>query len=252
MVNIKDLSKRYKVHFIFSTIFLAIGIAFLLFVYKFCRVFHWGNIFAAFLPFLIISFMLYQRNKGGIKDKPSKILLGVLIPIFIISYGINFIVLIFNETLTEIDNPKSYSKILRIYNYKKNNEISHFPSKINKDMKGITFVEHPPFLQGGGIIYLSYIDSSDNIVNLETEFNKKSKYILVKDSEYDKLRDKINIPNKVFETLEAKRSSITLDELKIFIIDSAPYKEKDWNHGTSYGFAINTKTNRVVYWYERW
>lgn len=79
-------------------------------------------------------------------------------------------------------------------------------------MKGVTFVEHPPFLQGGGIIYVSQTDSSDNIVNLETEFNKKAKYILVEDSEYDKLRDKINIPDKVFETLEAKRSSITLDE----------------------------------------
>lgn len=251
---------KHKVSLGFAIGFLLLGLGNLLLIIYGCRIFHLKHALIGFVPGTILGVIWFVWSRWKLNEKVLIGLNTIFIPVFFLLLIGNSFMLAFREVTTSITDVSKYNKVLKTYKYPDNKEINHFPTIIPKNAKSVAFFETLPFLQGGNELHLAFQLPGEEIESLDKgEYNRKSKYII--SDEDDKLlegygidwseRD-IYIPLVVSREIGLEYEQSKAKDYKIFIIDNKPYKEKDWNHGYSYGLVINKDTKRVVYWYERW
>ena len=242
---IKDLYKKCKFQFIMFSLTLLIGIWAL-----------WGNTLAygiktyihmlifAIVPPLLFGIALFRKYKyNKIKKAQSNInwftiLLIIAIPIF---YLIMSFIIAFTDLGTDITNPKYYNDFMYKELY------IAFPKKIPKTAEEVNFFHRDPFLQGGEINYLYYIDNSLKQESVDKKYKNKSIWF-----------GKINGNNKpqgspdslnIFWVQGTKGKE---SDFIMYVMKAKCYKPDSCNHGEFIIVAYNDKTKEIIYKEEDW
>ena len=221
-VEIDNLIKKYNMFEFIVILSLLLWILF------------WIGWFILLPIFLIIVFpsILYLISfELKIKKWIKTILIVIL---FIISFYASIIIL-FYELITPTKSEWKYKWIV-----KNNILFDHFPEKIPKYAKNIKFLYFWWFLQWGWFNYLKIKVESNMFENTYNKFKEKE------------LID-VEIPIYSLKGFPTFRNiDENLDDYKIMILYSKPYKESNWNHWKVSWIGFNEKNHEIIYWSEFW
>ncbi|MDJ0735532.1 MAG: hypothetical protein QNJ47_15970 [Nostocaceae cyanobacterium] len=131
--------------------------------------------------------------------------------------------------------------------------VKHFPKDIPTDATGVRLVYSPGVLQASNILQIKFKLPQKNIQKLLVQYRELAKH------KYrgGDTNDHINLPNGVpttfFYTSESAAQFFP-PTYEILVLDAhdrgtAGFR---WNHGDSYGVAIDSSTSEIVYWVEQW
>ena len=241
----KDLYKKCKFQFILFFITLLIGLWVL-----------WGTTMAyglktyiymivfAVIPPLLFGIDLFRKYKfNKIKKTRSNIslftiFLIIVIPIF---YLIMSFVIAFSDLGADITNPKYYKDFMYRELY------IAFPKKIPKTAEDVEFFHRDPFLQGGEINYLYYIDKTLNHESIEKKYKEKAIWVGKIDGENQPqgTPDSFNI--FWVQGTKGRQSDFTM-----YVMKASCYKSDSCNHGEFIIVAYNDKTKEIIYKEEDW
>jgi hypothetical protein len=198
------------------------------------------------LVFLAIWFVGKNIHKWG------WFLVGLGVPIAIVFSGFvtfcNIGASLWLDITIPDNDPGCYESILERYHYPKTEWISHFPAKIPVKMANVHFFHLQRFLQGAMILQLRYGLPADEIKLLLEKSLARAKQ--VQDGQYKSYNTMG--PNGIPSTyLCVGPEEDWPEDFKVIVLDAEDYTG-NWNHGFSYGVAISTKRNEVVYWATDW
>lgn len=207
------------------------------------RYFFKGLIF--FIPILFFIILTYLFSKEKI-NKNVTILLTIIIILISIFGGTIILTKIMVEDLTsEVIDIGEYERILSLENYEK--ILYQFPKKIPSNVQNARYFYRPQFLQGGMRMELT-LEIDENMINSYINKYKYKKIINLQDSNsYNQLKDIgiFDLGNNTYENIKNENATV-------YIIDSKPYKDNDWNHGYAIFIAVNNQKNKILFQSELW
>lgn len=230
-------------------IFFAYGIFNLLYNMFNCKSLYLVSIIIGFAPFVIVLIRkwIYLSDTVGNFKVINSYVVGIIIVLFLADI---FSIKIF-EWSTINTNVESYEKILRIDKYPLNNEIAHFPSSISAGLKDVDFKEWNGIGEYKSGMFLTYQTQEDKIYTKDfSNLLNSSKYKAESLSEYKSLKQTLKIPDQIDNILGLQDGGVHPDNFQIYFIDNTPIEQ--WNHGYSYGIAINNDVAKVTYFSLEW
>ncbi|MBH8562874.1 hypothetical protein I8748_11895 [Nostoc sp. CENA67] len=134
-----------------------------------------------------------------------------------------------------------------------NDEVKYFPNEISADAKSARIAYYPGFLQGGSYFQLRLKQSPEKIQKLLTQYRKLAKHKYIGGDTNDHANLPNGVPTTFFYTSDSGTESFppTYEILVLNAQDRGSPGFK-WNHGDSYGVAIDSAASEIVYWAERW
>ncbi|OUL23326.1 hypothetical protein [Nostoc sp. 106C] len=134
-----------------------------------------------------------------------------------------------------------------------NYQVKHFPNTIPADAKDVRIAYSPGSLQGGSFFQIRVKESPEKIKKLLAQYKTVAKH------EYrgGNTNDHANLPNGVpttfFYTSDVSEESFP-PSYEILVLDAQDKGSPGfkWNHGDSYGVAIDSLASEIVYWNEQW
>jgi hypothetical protein len=131
-------------------------------------------------------------------------------------------------------------------------QVKHFPKGIPADAKDVRIAYSPGFSQGGSFFQIRLKQSPEKIKQLLSQYKSVAKH------EYKggNTNDHANLPNGVpttfFYTSDAEESFPPSYEVLVLNAQDRGSPGFKWNHGDSYGVAIDSSASEIVYWAEQW
>ena len=187
------------------------------------------------IPFILSIILLY------INSKAVKITLKIIIIIYMILSILGLFYLTIFDLTHEYTDIKLYNKILNIENYNKN--FYQFPKNLNMFNGEKKILYTPGFLMCPKHLLLS-INNDSRIENVD-KYISRFEYVEeidYKDEDYDEKLQENGILNCIFYD----------NNYNIYILESSPYKENDWNHGILKLIAVNSNYTEVIFETEIW
>jgi hypothetical protein len=131
--------------------------------------------------------------------------------------------------------------------------VKHFPESIPGDAKAVKIAYSPGFAQGGSFFQVRLKKSPAKIQELVSQYKSVAKYQYRGGNTNDHTNLPNGVPTTFFHTSDASEDSFP-PSYEILVLDaqdrgSAGFK---WNHGHSYGVAIDRSAAEIVYWAEQW
>ncbi|MFN6571857.1 hypothetical protein [Dendronalium sp. ChiSLP03b] len=154
---------------------------------------------------------------------------------------------------SEIITDTSRYREIRNQLWSDGSEVKHFPHEIPVSNKGVRIAYSPGFLQGGSYFQVRLKQSPDKIQKLLSQYRN----IAQRKYRGGDTNDHANLPNGVpttfFYTSDYSGESFpaTYEILVLNAQDKGSPGFK-WNHGDSYGVAIDSSASEIVYWAEKW
>jgi hypothetical protein len=129
----------------------------------------------------------------------------------------------------------------------------HFPQTIPPDATEVRFYFLPSFLQGGTIMQLRLKLPVDQIDELYSQFGNAAIHTFVGGDTNIHANLPDGVPTTFFYTSDSDQPSFPVT-YEIIVLGAEPYGKPDliWNHGISYGVAIDKSSSVIVYWLEDW
>lgn len=224
----------------------------------------------AFIPTLISAFSYFLLKNFPINEWLELFLRMIIIIVIAVSFFGNFIFMLGIETLGTIafpmNNSSEYERIMEAYRYFPTNGHDIFPKKIPTEAKNVFFHANPPFLQGGESVQLSFNAPPDLIQTYKKQLLAEAQYTL-KIAETHKWEHHYLIPKFIVVTDKVNpEMSVFLhnfllghvsyweehkkipDDYMIYILES----KLNSNHGLTYGAAISSENDHIIFFFERW
>ncbi|QSJ18284.1 hypothetical protein JYQ62_05580 [Nostoc sp. UHCC 0702] len=134
-----------------------------------------------------------------------------------------------------------------------NDEVKYFPNEIPADAKSARITYSQGFLQGGSYLQLRLKQSPEKIQKLLTQYRKLAKHKYIGGDTNDHANLPNGVPTTFFYTSDSTTESFppTYEILVLNAQDRGSPGFK-WNHGDSYGVAIDSAASEIVYWAEKW
>lgn len=160
----------------------------------------------------------------------------------------------FNKTgeTETITNLRRYREI-RSQLWSNQSQINHFPQNIPADAKDVHLAYSPGFLQGSSYFQLRLKQPPQEIKKILLNYRgiAKNKY------QGGDTNDHTNLPNGVpttfFYTSDSAQESFPATyEILVLNAENRGTPGFKWNHGDSYGVAIDSSASEIVYWTEVW
>lgn len=154
---------------------------------------------------------------------------------------------------SEIITDTSRYREIRYHLWSDNDEVKHFPHQIPTDAKDVRIAYSPGFLQGGSYFQVRLKQSPENIQKLLSQYKNLAK----REYRGGNTNDHINLPNGIpttfFYTSDHPTESFP-NTYQILVLNAQDRGNSDfkWNHGKSYGVAIDSSASEIVYWAEKW
>ncbi|MBD2690706.1 hypothetical protein [Anabaena catenula] len=131
--------------------------------------------------------------------------------------------------------------------------IKHFPKEIPADPKTVRMAYSPGSVQGSSFLQVRFQQPSEKIQKLLLQYSKSA----VREYRGGDTNDHSNQPNGLPTTFFYTSDSATEafpQTYKIFVLKAQDQGKPGfkWNHGNSYGVAIDSSTSEIVYWAEKW
>ncbi|BAZ51066.1 hypothetical protein NIES4103_36890 [Nostoc sp. NIES-4103] len=151
-----------------------------------------------------------------------------------------------------ITDTSRYSEI-RNQLWANNDEVKYFPNEIPGDVKSARIAYSPGFLQAGSYFQLRLKQSPEKIQKLLTQYRKLAKHKYIGGDTNDHANLPNGVPTTFFYTSDSATESFppTYEILVLNAQDRGSTGFK-WNHGDSYGVAIDSAASEIVYWAEKW
>jgi len=210
------------------------------------RHFLWGNVLFCTLPLILFGSVFMLRVCDKISKKVSVVINIILIFVLSVAMFLNGIWMLFADLAEPTTNVHKYAKVLKIYHYPRSKYIKHFPKEIPCHAKNISFWENPQFLQGGSRILLMYETTPMEIEEYRDRYSQQAQIVLPKGK-----KEFVTNEYYVISIDDVLGKKLT-DDFEIIILESKPYQEANWNHGYTYGLAINDITNEILFFSEKW
>ncbi len=131
--------------------------------------------------------------------------------------------------------------------------VKHFPQKIPGDAKGEGLFYSPGVLQASNILQVKFKLPPAKIQKLLMEYKKIAKHQYRGGDTNDHVNLPDGVPTTFFYTSEFGAESFP-PTYEILVLDAQNRGTAgfSWNHGHSYGVAIDSSTSEIVYWVEQW
>ncbi|WP_341525281.1 hypothetical protein WKK05_22095 [Nostoc sp. UHCC 0302] len=134
-----------------------------------------------------------------------------------------------------------------------NDDIKYFPHEIPADAKNVHIAYSPGLLQGGSYFQARLKEPPEKIQKLLTQYRNIAKHKYIGGDTNDHINLPNGVPTTFFYTSDSAVESFpaTYEILVLNAQDrgSAGFK---WNHGDSYGVAIDKSASEIIYWGEKW
>ncbi|MFK0734265.1 MAG: hypothetical protein ACFKPT_12085 [Gloeotrichia echinulata GP01] len=158
-----------------------------------------------------------------------------------------------SSTTPEIVTDTSRYRELRESLSSANYPIKHFPINIPADAQNVKISYTPGFLQGGSYFQIRLKQSPDKIKKLLSQYKDIAKYEYRGGNTNDHTNLPQGVPTTFFYTSDSPEESFP-PTYKILVLGAQDRGSPGfkWNHGDSYGVAIDSSTSDIVYWAEQW
>jgi hypothetical protein len=131
----------------------------------------------------------------------------------------------------------------------------HFPEQIPSNATDIHLMYSPPFMQKGANFQLRFKLPPSEIERLLAEYGEvaKQKYEGHQGGASDYMH-KSYLPLPPFHINDDPGGTILPKDYVIIVLGAEPRGQEDflWNHGYTYGVAINESISEILYWAEYW
>ena len=157
-----------------------------------------------------------------------------------------------DNKLGQITDPSRYEEIRRS-TWSHQELVKHFPTVIPSDAANTHFIYYPGSLQGGSFLQLKMKLPQTKINKLLAEYRNRSQRKYQGGNTNNHLNQKNGVPTTFFHTSGDETNSFppSYEILVLGARDRANSRFK-WNHGDSYGVAIDKYASEIVYWVEVW
>jgi hypothetical protein len=131
--------------------------------------------------------------------------------------------------------------------------VRHFPEAIPADATNMRLDYLPRLMQGGCHLQLRLELPLKQVVDLRAHFVAIAKHQFHGGDTNDHANLSEGVPTTFFYTSGTDDRSFP-STYEIFVLDAQPggSSEFEWNHGQSYGVAIDVSASEIVYWLEYW
>ena len=157
----------------------------------------------------------------------------------------NLINLFFYQATQPVTDVARYAEVRS--RYEESAFVSHFPETIPPEASNVRFYYFPGFLQGGMQLQLRLQLPLQQWRDRRAQYAAAASYRFV-DGEHRSLEN--DIPIAAFSTSDEALDFP--DTYEILVLDARSQGEPEWNHGYSYGVALNAEMSEIVYWADDW
>ena len=131
--------------------------------------------------------------------------------------------------------------------------VKHFPAVIPSDAANTHFIYYSGQLQGGSFLQLKMKLSQTKIKKLLAQYRHQSQRKYRGGNTNDHLNQKNGLPTTFFHTSDRETDSFPVSyEILVLGAHDRGNSSFKWNHGDSYGVAIDKYASEIVYWAEVW
>jgi hypothetical protein len=156
----------------------------------------------------------------------------------------------YNQVVNDV---KSYRQV-RQHSWSNKTLIKHFPTEIPADAQNVRFVYSPGSMQAGNILQLRFKQPQAKITALLAEYEKVASWKYRGGDSNEHVNKPNGVPTTFFHTSDNSTDNSFPFNYEILVLGVSDKGNKDfkWNHGNSYGVALNTQQEEIVYWAEEW
>ena len=152
------------------------------------------------------------------------------------------------ETIT---NTTRYGEIRnQLWSNKKH--ILHFPQEIPQDATNVRLAYSPGFSQQNTYLQLRMKQPPEIIKKVLLKYREIAKHKYRGGNTNDHANLPNGVPTTFFYTSDGQESFPTTYEILVLDAENRGTPGFKWNHGDSYGVAIDSSTSEIVYWAEAW
>ncbi len=169
--------------------------------------------------------------------------------------GVSFFL---KTTFSSTSEPKiitdtSRYKEIRNQLWSNNDQVKHFPNEIPADAESVRIAYSPEFMQGNGFFQIRLKQPPNKIEKLLSQYRNSAKHKYRGGNTNDHINQSNGVPTTFFYTSDSHTESFpaTYEILVLNTKDKGRTGFK-WNHGDSYGVAINSSASEIIYWFEKW
>lgn len=196
------------------------------------------------VPFVCFGITTFLVVIGKLRKVISNVIAVCLILVLGLASSFTFIFMAIQQATTVTMDISKYDKVLKLTGYPNNQLIKYFPAKIPESAKNIEFSYCPAFLQGGEDFNLKFETDSDSIINYSNKFSEKAKWT---GKWSDNKSEHNGIMDGTFEDY-----FILPEDFTMYLFDSKPYRQGDWNHGYLSVVAVSKQRNEIIFHSEQW
>ncbi|MBE9005347.1 hypothetical protein IQ259_09895 [Fortiea sp. LEGE XX443] len=151
-----------------------------------------------------------------------------------------------------ITNTSRYSEI-RNQLWPNQAEIQHFPREITANTKDVRIAYSSGVAQASSFLQVREKQSPTQIQKLLAQYRKLAKHKYIGGDTNDHANFPNGVPTTFFYTGDAAGSSFPPSyEILVLNAEDRGTQGFKWNHGDSYGVAIDSTASEIVYWAEKW
>ncbi|MHC5615391.1 MAG: hypothetical protein ACYTXA_31600 [Nostoc sp.] len=151
-----------------------------------------------------------------------------------------------------ITNTSRYKEI-RNQLWSNKDEVKHFPNEIPTDAKDVRLAYSPQFLPAGSFFQIRLREPPIKIEKLLSQYSRNAKHKYKGGNTNDHINQPNGVPTTFFYTSDSHTESFPATyEILVLNAEDKGRPGFKWNHGDSYGVAINSSASEIIYWSEKW
>lgn len=158
-----------------------------------------------------------------------------------------------NNITPQIITDVSLYQEIRDHKWSNRDQIKHFPVNIPTNTKPISMAYSPGWRQSSSFFQLRLKQSPEQTKKLLNHYSQIAKYQYQGGDTNDHIKQPQGVPTTFFHTSQSHIEAFP-NTYQIFVLKAQEQGQPGfkWNHGSSYGVAINMSSTEVVYWVEQW
>jgi hypothetical protein len=151
-----------------------------------------------------------------------------------------------------ITDTRRYGEI-RHQLWSNSDRLKYFPNEIPPDATGVRIAYSPGFLQGSTFFQIRLKQPPEKIEKLLSQYRNHAKQKYRGGNTNEHINQPNGVPTTFFYTSDSPTETFP-DTYEILVLDTTDKGRPGfkWNHGDSYGVAINSSKSEIIYWAEQW
>jgi hypothetical protein len=153
----------------------------------------------------------------------------------------------------QVITDKSRYQEIRQQLWANNHHIQHFPEQLPHNSKNVRIAYYSGIGQQGSFLQLRLKNSPHTIQDLLSQYRKTAQHQYQGGDTNNHANLANGVPTTFFYTSDSGRESFP-PTYEILVLDAKDRGSPGfkWNHGYSYGVAIDSSASEIVYWSEIW